>query len=74
MFDWYYVAYQRADEIGNITVVGYLDPNVTSVALEGLTPRTEYLINVSTVSGEGSSQAFSDGELYSTYTGIEIRN
>lgn len=70
MFDRYYVAYERADELGNFTEVGYLYPNVTSIFLEGLTPRTEYLINVSTVVGEGKAQTFSDGELYSAYTGM----
>eukprot|EP00057_Strongylocentrotus_purpuratus_P006283 XP_011660757.1 PREDICTED: receptor-type tyrosine-protein phosphatase beta isoform X1 [Strongylocentrotus purpuratus] len=68
MFDWYYVTFERANELGNFTEVGYLYPNMTSVLLEGLMPSTEYLIDVSTVVGEGNAQTFSDGELFSAYT------
>ena len=69
MFDWYYVAFERPNELGNFTEVGYLYPNMTSVFLEGLMPSTEYLIDVSTVVGEENAWTFSDGELFSAYTG-----
>ena len=69
VFDWYYVAFERANELGNFTEVGYFHPNTTSVLLEGLMPSTEYLIDVSTVVGEGNAQSFSDGELICAYTG-----
>ena len=42
---------------------------MTSVFLEGLMPSTEYLIDVSTVVGEENAWTFSDGELFSAYTG-----
>ncbi|XP_041453180.1 uncharacterized protein LOC121406223 [Lytechinus variegatus] len=68
MFDQYYVAYERADMLGDFIEVGFFDPNVTWVTLEGLTPRTEYLVDVSTVVGVGDARELSEQDLHSAYT------
>ena len=70
MFDWYYVAFERPNELGNFTEVGYLYPNMTSVFLEGLMP--EHRVPNRCVYGRGRWKmlwTFSDGELFSAYTG-----
>ena len=68
LFDQYYVTYERADKLAERIEIGYLDYNISWVYVRGLTPFTEYIFNIYTVSGEGDAEAFSTPVDYSEFT------